>query len=110
MGFLSFFFGNHRESSTLCQSHDLEITFVNNNSILKFSTTNGHSLNEIKEYIVNNSDAICFIRHKTISSNGDTSFYTKGIFTIDSKTNMMKPKREKALTQSDINFVIGRLN
>jgi hypothetical protein len=36
--------------------------------------------------------------------------YTKGICNIDFETGMMKACRKEELSQSDINFVIERLN
>ena len=103
MAFLSFFFGRR-------SSHIVKIAFVGDESTVTFTTENGDSLNEIKNYINDKSNIISFIQHKTISSNGDSSMYTKGIFSIDFETSTLIPCREEVLIQSDINFVLDRLN
>jgi hypothetical protein len=105
MRFLSFFFGNQRQTS-----HVVNIKFVDNESTVTFTTEDGHSLNEIKNYIIDKSNVISFIQHKTISSNGDSLMYTKGIFSIDFETNKIIPRREEILIQTDIDFVLDRLN
>ena len=105
MEVLSFLFGNQ-----ISCKHMVKIALISDESIISFDTYNGHSLNDIKNYIFNNSHVISFIQHKTIFPNGDTSMYTKGICNIDFETGMMKACRKEELSQSDINFVIERLN
>ena len=105
MKFLSFFFGNQHQTS-----HIVKIIFIGVESDITFNTENGNSLSEIKNYINDKSNIISFIQHKTISPKGHSTMYTKGIFSIDFETSKIIPNKKKVLAQSDIDFVLDRLN
>jgi len=104
MRFLSRLFRNQSRSQ-----HVVKIALIDDESIVTFDTNDSHSLNDIKNYIVNNLHVISFVQHKIVFPKGDNQMYTRGICNIDFETGKMKPCREKVLDQSDINFVLERL-
>ena len=89
--------------------HKVEIALIQNESIVNLSNEGDGTLDDIKTFIVQNSNKISFIRHTIVYSEEKSNSYTLGLCTIDFETGKMKASRNELLKQSEINKILDKL-
>lgn len=91
--------------------HDLEITFINNESNIHIRNYGKDKMDliEMKNFIKKNSNKISFIDHKITYGEGNIGTLKTGLCNFDLNNCVIVPTKEEILSNSDINYVLRNI-